>query len=70
MACFEGGLIQICSCILRRLVQYRPFVLSIPVIDLHLGHVVFAEWVGHLGIWPPKYFMGWGSSLLARAWVV
>ena len=70
MACLEGGHIQIHSCILRRLVQYRPFVFAVLVIDDDLGHIVFAEWIAHLGICPPKYFMGCGTSLLALAWVV
>lgn len=50
MACLEGGHIQIHSCILRRLVQYRPFVFAVLVIDDDLGHIVFAEWIAHLGI--------------------
>lgn len=70
MACLGGRFIQIHPCILRRLVQYRLFVFAVLVIDLDLGHVVFAEWIGHFGICPPKYFMGCGTSLLARAWVV
>jgi len=44
--------------IYRRLVDYRPFVFPVSVIDSDLGYVVLAERVGHRGISPWKYFMG------------